>query len=128
MLQNAEGDREYARHLAIVAGTRGWQGKSRPHAVTPGRLLPSTWHGYRPVAMASFSFSFQCLATLSARGSSGLGADSSAWMLQGGKWQDTKSQRVSWPKGTASWQFPSDREQQTVYCRQGVSIHAHRAL
>jgi len=34
-----------------------------------------------PVSIASASFSFQCLATLSARGSSGLGALSSAWML-----------------------------------------------
>jgi len=33
------------------------------------------------VAMASFSLSFQCFATLSARGSSGLGALSSAWIL-----------------------------------------------
>ena len=32
--------------------------------------------------MASFSLSFQCFATLSASGSSGFGALSSAWMLQ----------------------------------------------
>ena len=38
--------------------------------------------GRVPVMMASGSFSFQCFATLSARGSSGLGALSSAWMLQ----------------------------------------------
>jgi hypothetical protein len=35
-----------------------------------------------PVSMASASLVFQCCATLSARGSSGLGALNSAWMLQ----------------------------------------------
>ena len=39
-----------------------------------------TWHA--PVATASASLSFQCRATFSARGSSGLGALSSAWMLR----------------------------------------------
>ena len=34
------------------------------------------------MATASFSFSFQCLATFSDSGSSGLGALSSAWILQ----------------------------------------------
>ena len=34
------------------------------------------------MATASFSFSFQCLATFSDNGSSGLGALRSAWMLQ----------------------------------------------
>jgi len=40
------------------------------------------WHRDTPVMMASGSLSFQCFATLSASGSSGFGALSSAWMLQ----------------------------------------------
>lgn len=37
--------------------------------------------GGAPVAMASCSLTFQCLATSSASGSSGFGALSSAWIL-----------------------------------------------
>lgn len=76
-----------------MSGGQEWRGAARRASRAPDRVfipsplarpplphIPPT--PCAPVSMALASFSFQCLATFSSSGSSGLGADSSAWMLR----------------------------------------------